>query len=65
VRQETEREEEIYVRKLFGERYDVWLRKIPMSGQEGVKTPDYELVVNDARVGVLEVKHLIPNPANR
>jgi len=59
VRQETEREEEIYVRKLLGDRYEACLHKIPKSEQEGVKTPDYELLITDVRVAVLEVKRLI------
>jgi hypothetical protein len=62
VRQETEREEEIYVRKLLGDRYGACLHKIPKSEQEGVKTPDYELLVTDVRVAVLEVKRLVRTP---
>ena len=62
MRQETEREEEIYVRKLLGDRYEAYLHKIPKSEQEGVKTPDYELLITDVRVAVLEVKRLIRTP---
>ena len=39
MRQETEREEEIYVRKLLGDRYGACLRKIPKSEQEGSRHP--------------------------
>jgi hypothetical protein len=38
------------------------LRKIPKSKQKGVKTPDYELLVTNARVAVLEVKRLVRTP---
>jgi hypothetical protein len=62
VRQETEREEEIYVRNLLGKRYGACLHKIPKSEQEGVKTPDYELLVTHVRVAVLEVKRLVRTP---
>ena len=62
MRQETEREEEIYVRKLLGDCYGARLHKIPKSEQEGVKTPDFELLVTDVRVAVLEVKHLVRTP---
>lgn len=62
MRQETEREEEIYVRKLLGDRYGAYLLKIPKSEQEGVKTPDFELLVTDVRVAILEVKRLVRTP---
>jgi hypothetical protein len=62
VGQEAEREEEIYVRKLLRDRYAACLRKIPRSEQEGVKTPDYELLVTNGRAAVLEVKRLVRTP---
>jgi hypothetical protein len=64
VGQETEKEEEMYVRKLLGDRYGACLRRIPKSEEEGVKTPDYELLVTNARVAVLEVKRLVRTPRN-
>jgi hypothetical protein len=56
------KEEEVYVRELFHRLYGAHLRKIPESEQEGVRSPDYELLEAGERVAVLEVKRLIRTP---
>ena len=58
----AEREEEVYVRELFHRLYGAHLQKIPESKQEGVRSPDYELLDAGERVAVLEVKRLIRTP---
>ena len=54
-RRMSEREDEVYVRNLFDERYGACLRKIPETSEP---TPDYELVVEGKRCAVLEAKRL-------
>lgn len=47
---------EQYVQELFRQRYSIDLRKIPTSKKQGVKTVDFEYIVNGQRVFVCELK---------
>lgn len=54
--------EERFVRETLFERFGARLRKLPESRRTGEKTADFELLVEDRRCGVMEVKRLIRTP---
>jgi hypothetical protein len=54
----AEREDERYVRELLARLHGIQLRKLRESTVKGVKTPDYEVLSEQGRIAVLEVKLL-------
>lgn len=57
-----ESQDERYVREMLEQRFGVTLRKLEESTEDGVKSADFELLSQDERVAVMEVKTLELTP---
>jgi hypothetical protein len=62
ARKAKEQEEERFVRETLFKRFGAQLRKLPESQRTGEKAADFELLVGDARLAVIEIKRLIRTP---